>query len=296
VGIYYLRSGQLASPDLAFARSRLHAIWTEPRRPPLHEPVAAHHQRRSSLSAAAECYRISLAQPDGCRSIRASSHQRGVRGVGVRAEECFEHDVFSARSLFPWMVRAQASHRPLRRRGRPLCSSSAQQAAGHRLSVSSFVVGLLAALPYRRSRNDRSRNSTRRCAEVSNDLVGSGEAAAPPPIRRQRCGDHHSSTSRRRRQNSLSLQPAVAFRNRCNFVRQLPWQGILAREIGWPLSSSHATLPRVEDCGRRIFTGRHHRLSHPRARAPISVRGMVLVSRQPDTNDRAGASRLLACS
>src|ERR1035438_10060750 len=96
MGVDHHRAGELASAHLAVACARLPALRAESRGTSRHQYLAARCECGAFVSAAAMDDWLHLAEFDGCSAFCTASHQRGIGGLDLRAEEPAQHAVFPA--------------------------------------------------------------------------------------------------------------------------------------------------------------------------------------------------------
>src|SRR6202521_5023698 len=212
--------------------------------------------------------------------------------MGSRAEERFEHDVFSACPVRLRLVHAETRDPPIRRGGVLLCACAALEAAGDRISISALAVGLLAALPDWRSGCGRGGSARRERTGIEGRMAGTRKGATPAALGRERGSDDEGPEGRRRDPDFFSLQPALAFGECADLVCALSGEGALAIEAGGSVSAPRQTLSCMASRRGGVLIDAHHRLGHPRARSTVSCRRMVLVPGQSGADDRAGPGGL----
>src|SRR5580658_5444340 len=136
---------KLASADLDFARVGRRTFRNAARAAPRDERAAPRAQRSASVLAGSARDRALRTKPGGGASVRDSSHQRGIGGVGGRAQECAEHFLLLSDARRLWLVCSKAID-PAVRRGAAVfrLQPDGEADAGH-AAVCSVATGLLAS-------------------------------------------------------------------------------------------------------------------------------------------------------
>src|SRR5215472_4811738 len=228
------------------------------------------------------CRRV-VAQFYGGGAVCGASDQRRVGSVGFRKEERPQHGVLSAGTAGLRVVRTQEQYLAVSRSFLLLRVWPDGEAAGDYVSVRSPADGLLAAAAggFRRGRGK----------------VGNPAAAFLVARRREdsfvrpftgECARHDEGADRR--DPSGTAVPGAT--GECaDLVRGISVEVRIACGPCAVVSASDAACERVARCNGGIVAGADHDPGDGRAKAAVHSGGLVLVSGNDGSDDRAGAGR-----
>ncbi len=176
LGHQELRRQQLAPADLAFACDGLPDVRHRSRRPSRREHGVARRRCCGSLLGVAVRYRVRRPQLHGGCAVCLASDQRGVGGLGCRAQDDAQHLLLPLGAGGVSLVREKAQQHALLIPCGPFYSRPDGQAADHHPAFRVPAVGLLALAAH----VPRSRPERRKRAVPTENVQGAGQGEDPP--------------------------------------------------------------------------------------------------------------------
>ena len=101
-------------------------------------------KRPTAFPVAAEGYRLSMAELAGGGIVRCPSFERGIGGLGRRAQECAQHILFFLCARRLWLVCTETEYQAISGGRRIVRFGSRREAHGHYFAFHTFAAGLLA--------------------------------------------------------------------------------------------------------------------------------------------------------